>query len=252
MPYAPNGDVRIYYETEGKGPPLILHHGSFGSGQDWRDLGYADALTRDHQLILIDARGHGASDKPHDEAAYDMALRVSDVTSVLDALDLQRAHFFGYSMGGWIGFGMAKFAPDRVHSLILGGAHPFAERVQGFRDGLAGGMTSFISMLRQAFGPVMTPAMLERLKANDLQALLALSYDRTDFSDVLPSMTMPSLLYVGEDDPRLAGVRECARLMPNATLFTLPGCGHVAAFGHPELVLPHVTAFLRQHTATQR
>ncbi len=52
-----NGDIRIHYQIEGAGAPLILHHGSFGSGSDWRDLGYTDALKRDNQLILIDARG---------------------------------------------------------------------------------------------------------------------------------------------------------------------------------------------------
>jgi pimeloyl-ACP methyl ester carboxylesterase len=109
MPYATNGAIRIYYQLEGEGVPLILHHGSFASGSDWRDSAYSDALKRDHQLIMIDARGHGSSDKPHDPAAYDMASRVSDVVSVLDALEIRRAHFFGYSMGGWIGFGMAKY-----------------------------------------------------------------------------------------------------------------------------------------------
>jgi pimeloyl-ACP methyl ester carboxylesterase len=222
------------------------HHGSFGSGSDWRDLGYTDFLKRTNQLILIDARGHGESDKPHDPSAYDMAARVSDVTSVLDALGLRRANFFGYSMGGWIGFGLAKYAPDRFHSLILGGAHPYAESLQGFRDGLSAGMAGFISVLQQAYGPIMTPAMLTRQEANDLQALLALSQDRTDFSDVLPTITTRCLLFVGEADPRLTGVRESARSIRDATFFSLPECGHVAAVGRHDLVIPHVTTFLAQ------
>jgi pimeloyl-ACP methyl ester carboxylesterase len=247
MPYATNGGIRIHYQIEGEGSPLILHHGSFGSGSDWRDMGYTDALQGDHQLILIDARGHGASDKPHDPTAYDMASRVSDVTAVLDALQIQRANFFGYSMGGWIGFGIAKYAPLRVRSLILGGAHPFAESLQGFRDGVSGGMAGLISMLKQAYGLYMTPAMLERHRANDLQALLALSQDRTDFSDVFPTMNVPCLLFVGEADPRLAGVRESANAINDATFFSLPECGHVAALARRDLVLPHVTAFLSRH-----
>jgi pimeloyl-ACP methyl ester carboxylesterase len=144
MPFATNANVRIHYETEGSGQPLVLHHGSFASGADWRDLGYVDALKQENLLILIDARGHGASDKPHDPAAYDLALRASDVTSVLDDMKVERANFFGYSMGGWIGFGLAKYAPSRFRSLILGGAHPYAESVQGIRDGLPNGMVAFI------------------------------------------------------------------------------------------------------------
>lgn len=247
MPYATNGDIRIHYQIEGEGPALVLHHGSFGSGSDWRDFGYTEALQRDYQLILIDARGHGASDKPHDQADYDMASRVSDVTSVLDAQHIQQAHFFGYSMGGWIGFGVAKYAPLRVRSLILGGAHPFAESLQGFRDGVSGGMAALISMLKQAYGPYMTPSMLERHQANDLEALLALSQDRTDLSDVLPSMRIPCLLFVGEADPRFTGVCECAESVKDATFFSLPECGHVAALGRRDLVLPHVAAFLSKH-----
>jgi len=244
MSYAMNAGTRIHYEVEGAGPPLILHHGSFASGADWRDLGYTDALKHDNQLIMIDARGHGASDKPHDPAAYDMASRVSDVTSVLDDLKLERANFFGYSMGGWIGFGLAKHAPDRCHSLILGGAHPFTESVQGFRDGVSNGTAAFVSMVKQAYGPFLTPGMLARHEANDLEALLALSQDRSDFSEVLTTMAMPCLLFAGEGDPRLNGVRECAQKIPGAAFFSLPGCGHVAGLARRDLVLPHVTAFL--------
>ena len=85
------------------------------SGADWRDLGYVDALKHDYKLILIDARGAGASDKPHDAAAYDPALRASDVVAVLDDLGIRHAHYFGYSLGGWVGFLLAKYAPDRSH-----------------------------------------------------------------------------------------------------------------------------------------
>jgi pimeloyl-ACP methyl ester carboxylesterase len=246
MPFATNAGIRIHYEVEGSGPPLVLHHGSFASAADWRDLGYVDALKHENQLILMDARGHGASDKPHDSTAYDLELRASDVTSVLDDLKVERANFFGYSMGGWIGFGLAKYAPIRFHSLILGGAHPYADSFQGSRDSLSGGMTGFVSLLKQAYGPFMTPAMLARHEANDLAALLALSQDRTDFSEVLPTMKMPCLLFVGEDDPRLSGVRESARSIPSAAFFSLPGCGHAAGLAQHELTLPHVMAFLRK------
>jgi len=105
MPFANNRGVRVHYQTVGHGRPLVLHHGTFGSGPDWIDRGYVERLKRDYQLILVDARGHGLSDKPHDPAAYDLSLRASDVVSVLDDLGLPKADYFGYSMGGWIAFG---------------------------------------------------------------------------------------------------------------------------------------------------
>src|ERR1700752_4618190 len=98
MAFASNNGVRIHYETIGEGRPLVLHHGTSGSGADWIDLGFVSALRAGRQLILIDSRGHGQSDKPHDPAAYDLALRVADVVSVLDQLGHQKADFLGYSL----------------------------------------------------------------------------------------------------------------------------------------------------------
>ena len=125
MPYISNNRVRIHYHIEGEGPVLVLQHGFPWSLQGWSLHGYVDVLKSQYQLILVDARGHGASDKPYDPAAYSLPLNVGDVVAVLDALDIRSAHFWGYSMGGWIGFGMAKYAPTRIQALVIGGAHPF-------------------------------------------------------------------------------------------------------------------------------
>ena len=102
MPYAHNGSVRIHYQVEGRGPALVLQHGFTESLVDWHESGYVEALRRDYRLILIDARGHGASDKPHHPDAYVLNRRVADVVAVLDALDIAKALYWGYSMGGWI------------------------------------------------------------------------------------------------------------------------------------------------------
>lgn len=100
MPFANNQGVRIHYEVEGKGPPLVLLHGLGGSLEMWYDSGYEKPLKNDYQLILIDVRGHGASDKQHDPKSYELELLVSDVVVVLDDLNINKAHFLGYSMGG--------------------------------------------------------------------------------------------------------------------------------------------------------
>jgi len=70
MPYANNRGVQIRYEVEGAGPPLILQHGFTCSIEDWYEGGYVAVLKADHRLVLVDARGHGGSDKPRDSAAY--------------------------------------------------------------------------------------------------------------------------------------------------------------------------------------
>src|SRR5215831_1188383 len=122
MPYATNHGVRIYYETEGSGPPLLLHCGFLQSLQDWRDAGYVAVLRDDFRLILLDPRGQGASDKPHDPAAYAVDAFVADVVAVLDDLGEATAHFRGYSMGGNIGAAMGHLAPHRCRSLVIGAA----------------------------------------------------------------------------------------------------------------------------------
>ena len=244
MPYANNQGVRLHYEVEGAGPPLVLHHGTVGSWEDWKDLGYVDVLRRDHQLILLDARGHGASDKPYEPQAYDLSLRVADVTRVLDDLHIRQAHFFGYSLGGWIGFGLAKYAPERLNSLILGGAHPYAENMQAFRELLPTEPAGFLAIAEHMFGRYMTPALRARLLANDIKALGALTQDRTSLVEILPTILKPCLLFVGEADPRLPQVQESVKHIANATFFSLPTCDHVAAFARSDLVLPHVSSFL--------
>jgi pimeloyl-ACP methyl ester carboxylesterase len=124
MPYVHNAGVRIHYQVEGEGPALVLQHGFSESVVDWYESGYAEALRPDYRLIIIDARGHGASDKPHDPDAYLLNRRVSDVIAVLDALEIAKASYWGYSMGGWIGFGIAKYAKERIRALVIGGNSP--------------------------------------------------------------------------------------------------------------------------------
>jgi pimeloyl-ACP methyl ester carboxylesterase len=170
------------------GPPLVLHRGTSGSGTDWRDIGYVEALKHDCKLILIDARGAGASDKPHDAAAYDPALRAKDVVAILDDLGNRHAHYFGYSLGGWVGLLLAKYAPDRCTSLILGGAHPYEENMQPVRDRMPKEMDAFMTATEQVYGSHLTRAMRARLRQNVLLALGAMSQDRSSIADVLPDM----------------------------------------------------------------
>lgn len=67
MPYVNNEGVRIYYEVEGQGPPLVLIAGLTGNLKTWRLYGYVKELKGDYRLILLDPRGHGDSDKPHNQ-----------------------------------------------------------------------------------------------------------------------------------------------------------------------------------------
>ena len=65
MPFVDNKGVKIYYQVEGKGSPIILITGFAGSINFWYKYSYVDSLKQKNQLILIDKRGHRKSSKPH-------------------------------------------------------------------------------------------------------------------------------------------------------------------------------------------
>jgi pimeloyl-ACP methyl ester carboxylesterase len=258
MPFAKNGDVQIYYEVEGRGPPLVIMHGAVGSIQLWRHLGLVQALMDDYRLILIDTRGHGLSDKPHDPAAYAVASLVGDVVAVLDDLRIARAHYFGYSMGGMIGLGIPKHAPDRFYSLILGGTGLPVERDPQLPSNVleafncTSGMGPFLITMEAMFGKWWTPEVQAIAESNDLDALSALLTAEegilsTGLEDVLPNVTIPCLFYVGEgNEDEFVKVKEIARRVPNSTFVSLPNLDHPGAGCRTDLVLPHVRRFLAE------
>lgn len=247
MPYADHHGIRIHYETEGQGPPLVLHHWSLATLESWYDYGYVSALKDDYRLVLLDARGHGASDKPHRPEAYDLQKRVEDVVAVLDDLDVDQAHFFGYSMGGWIGFGAARYAPERFRSLIIGGQHPYAQSMEGLRQlvryGVEHGPQAFVAMWEESFGALLARERA-RMLTYDYEALLAVAQDRESLEAVLPTMRIPCLLVVGEADEVYPLAGQCAREMPDAEFVSLPGLDHGEGIAQHEKVLPHVRRFL--------
>jgi pimeloyl-ACP methyl ester carboxylesterase len=248
MPYANNAGVRIHYEIEGDGPPLVLQHGFTQTLEAWAECGYTAPLQPKYRMILIDARGHGGSDKPHDEASYTLDRLAADVTAVLDAEGVERAHFWGYSMGGWIGFGLAKYAPRRVRALIIGGAHPFAADRSGLRqwlrEGMTGGPDILVASFQRMIGQI-SDAYAAGLRAADLEAWLAsFARDRVSIEEVLETMTMPTCLYAGEADPFFEQARSAAGRIPNAGFFSLSGLSHLQAFVESNSVLPPVIEFL--------
>ncbi len=242
MPYANNQGVRIHYQVTGDGSPLVLQHGFSESVEDWYEFGYVEKLNQEHRLILVDARGHGASDKPHEPEAYELERLVSDIVVVLDDLHVNKAHYLGYSMGGWIGFGMAKYASARLDSLIIGGAHPYEDSFVQARKTLSNGIEAWVDRV-EGLG-VYSPEALARTRNNDVYALLAAIQDRPDMSDILPSMNMPCLLYAGSTDDRCERIEQCASKLSNATFLSLPGLNHFEIIPRSDLIVPPITEFL--------
>ena len=117
MGIARGSGLRIYYELVGTGRPLILLHGSMGSTESWRMTGYTEALADAFQLILVDLRGHGRSDRPTGAKAYLTTSQVDDITAVLDDLKLESATVLGWSRGGDVALATAAIHPERVEAI---------------------------------------------------------------------------------------------------------------------------------------
>ncbi len=252
MPYADNNVLRIHYHIEGDGPPVVLVHGLSGSIHGWYGTGYVDALKNSYKLILIDARGHGDSDKPYYREAYESKLRASDVTAVLDAENIDKAHYFGYSMGGSIAFDVAKYAPERFLSIIIGGQHPYKKESQernGRIKALENGIEEYVANMEKSFH--LPPERKAQMLKNDARALIAVNHaylDQPDMSDVLPTITVPCLVFAGDADERHSGAEECAKQIPDARWVSLPGLDHGQANQRIDMALPHIESFLKHVT----
>jgi pimeloyl-ACP methyl ester carboxylesterase len=180
MPFASNQGTKIYYEVVGQGPPIVLAHGLTGNITFWTGYGYVDHLKAKYTVILFDARGHGKSDKPHEVERYDYRLMVGDVIAILDTLGITKTNYWGYSMGGLIGFGLAKHFPERLLSLVIGGSDPYANPNKGepgsllkiFRRGVQAGVDAVVEGIRTWAGSI-TPQYEERLRGLDPQAMVA-------------------------------------------------------------------------------
>ncbi|HXW26253.1 MAG TPA: alpha/beta fold hydrolase [Xanthobacteraceae bacterium] len=243
MPYVTNQGVRIHYEVEGAGPPLVLQHGYTFNSELWYRFGYVDVLKPHYRLVLVDARGHGASDKPHDRAAYAWPVNIADILAVLDHLGIARAAFWGYSMGGAIVLGLAQHAPHRVSALIVGGATAYPTSLATLPDG--SNPEAFIAWLETTVGARASPEFRALLLSSDLRALAAAAQDRPSMLEGLPKMRMPCLFYAGDSDGRFTNARRTAEQIPNAVFVPLRGLNHPEAFFRAaDLVVPHAMKFL--------
>lgn len=255
MPFATNQGVRTHYVVEGNGPPVMLIHAFSGNHTSWIGYGFVAALRDRFQLILPDMRAHGQSDGPSDPAAYGMVTLATDLIAVLDDLNIERAHVLGYSMGGQIGYTLAQSYPQRLRSLAVGGMSPYATSrgdtrhmlLHLYEQAMREGAEALVTGIRAWAGGTITPEYEARLRAANVAggaALLRRGIDNpADFSAALPAMTLPCLLYCGEADEELGGMRRAAGELPNARLIELPGMKHVQAAGASAELVPELIAF---------
>jgi pimeloyl-ACP methyl ester carboxylesterase len=216
MPFATSeGGVKIHYELEGAGPPLVLMHGLGGSLESWRQAGYVDPLREEFQLVLIDSRGRGQSDYPRTQEAYELRTRVMDVASVLADAGIERANFMGYGTGAWVGWGISIYMPQRFASLALGGFGPAPDPFQG------GNVESHFAELWHKF-------------ADEEQEVVRLMFAETarfgGARQALKHTSLPILLWAGEKDPHFSTMLGAASMAAKGSFFPLPHKDHRQAF----------------------
>ncbi|WP_298226315.1 alpha/beta hydrolase [Gryllotalpicola sp.] len=258
----PLDGARISYRVfgdEANPQAIVLVHGTALSQAIWRGFGWVRDLQDEYKVITLDLRGHGHSDKPHDEDAYDLPYFLADVLAVLDAAQAEHAHFIGYSLGARVGFTLAAQHPTRITSLItLGGSPRTGKGVfdRTFFPGCIGvletqGMPGFIEGWVERLGFELDQSTRVALLANDAVALAAymrkVELDKGVPDAVLSQLTTPLFMIAGtEDYYRVRAAAKVQSTLPDTPVRLLDGATHGRTPRHPE-ALPAVRWFLAKH-----
>ncbi|MDQ7828761.1 MAG: alpha/beta fold hydrolase [Armatimonadota bacterium] len=263
MPYAHLNGIRLYYEEEGSGPPLLLLEG----------LGYAlwmwfrqrPALRQHFRLVLPDTRGVGLSEAP--PGPYTIDLFASDAVALLDHLEIPRAHVLGVSMGGMVAMALALHYPERVERLVLvnttaGGPEAvpmppetlqalLAARALPPRDGLRAAMALAFATGYMAAHPEEVEQILDwrlaRPQSPEAWAWQFQAGQAFDLSAHLREIRHPTLVVAGSAD-RVLPVANAALLadrLPHARLRVFEGGGHLVFIEQAEAFNRLVVDFLR-------
>jgi pimeloyl-ACP methyl ester carboxylesterase len=178
----------------------------------------------------------------------------------MDELNIERAHYLGYSMGGIIGFyGIARYYLPRLNSLILGGFAAYLdEKGTQARQGIVNlaqsavekGMPIFISALEEEFGIKLEQSYYMSLNP---RALFSIQKNfRDTFSEgiddeITSKINIPCLVYVGEyDSTRLGGAKKTTDEISGARFILFPQLDHWTAGVRSDLVVPHIKKFLAE------
>jgi pimeloyl-ACP methyl ester carboxylesterase len=228
--------VKLAYSVDGEGPPVILIHGfMLDANFNWRTRGTTEALARNFRVISLDVRGHGRSEKPHKRSAYGVQL-AEDVVRLMDHLQIERAHVVGYSMGGEITVKLVTIHPDRLLSVVIGGAgwlrenSPSHAAYAAFADMLSALYPG--DSIVEAMGglPSLPDADREVIDANDSRALAVLSQTALglEVSDgELRLNRVPALSVMGEHDEYREDIEALYQVMSNLSVEVVAGQNHI-------------------------
>lgn len=252
--------IEIAYDIAGpEGAPVVLLHHTLATNKSmWSSA--IRSLSDRYRVVAMDARGHGDSEVTN--PPYDFATLARDITSLLDALGIAKAHFMGSSMGGMVGQCVGFMAPDRLNSLILvatTSAVPeeaqtaWNERLDAVR---AGGMESQVTttMERWFTAPFIasgnaalaeTESMIRNTPADGFIGWGSAIRD-FDISDRLSEINCPTLVVVGKDDPStpVAAAEAIHAGIGGSELVVVPEASHQLPLERPEAFEAPIADFL--------
>jgi pimeloyl-ACP methyl ester carboxylesterase len=229
--------VNIRYLAAGRGEPVVLLHGFvFSMRPAWIDSGFLSALSQTNRVVALDLRGHGESGKPHDPASYGVEL-IRDVLRLIDYLEFDRVHLVGYSLGGTLGLRFLELAPERLLSLVVGGAGWVREGDSTYRSWIP--LAAMLEQVRPGErlsdyfwpNPSTRPPreVLQIVDSNDPAALAALARSMLDVVVThadLRSNRVATLAVCGEQDPVRPSVEAMKGIVGNLELQIFPGLDH--------------------------
>lgn len=197
--------VKIHYQVDGDGPPVVLVHGYLATGDlNWRTNGVVKMLSPKYKVITIDNRGHGKSDKPLESQDYGEKM-VEDVVRLLDHLKIEKAHIVGYSMGGMIALKMSATHPDRMLSAVVGGMGWFPKGPIGDRPA----------------PPNLPPAFKPKRACAEAFPDLGITRDE------MTAVKVPMTVIIGEVDNLIRRVESLESIRPDIPVVRIPGANHV-------------------------
>jgi pimeloyl-ACP methyl ester carboxylesterase len=248
LPYFDNEGVKIYYEIEGSGPDLMMIHGFAASIEvNWKLTNWVKTLKDENRMIMMDCRGHGKSDKPKETAQYGVKM-VEDISKLMDHLSIEKANFFGYSMGSRLTLELLLREPQRVNCAILGGfglPNPgekytnlsLKDIVSALRSDSMDQVKGFIGKEFRKFAES-TGADLPALAAiMESQLLVSIEgfNSRAKMRATLRKIKVPLMSVVGSNDFLIQGDKTLfAQLVPDACHFQIQGRDHLTVVPDPK------------------
>lgn len=237
--YVQSGDAKIYYEIYGQGEPIVvLHGGLVGSIGEMGQL--IDNLTKTHQVIAINTRGHGKSSIGNQVPSY--AVKAQDVHTVLTHVTDKPAYILGFSDGAYTAYYFALNFPEKTKKIIAIGA---GEWKKGFRT--FGGTFAEFSKLDPLYWQQQAQIRPEPNRTEKWFGQNVAYFNDLEVGEVIfKNIPAKTLLIVGEDDKNapLDSVISAYKMLPDADIAVIPSAFHSVFADNFEAVWAVIEPFL--------